>query len=286
MGVVSANELSDIEALLSLDTLTHLDAAHNAIARVSDLSRLRRLERLDLSHNRVEAISELGLSGLSRLHFLALNNNRILHIDGLSALPRLEALYLDCNKIRKLSQSELSGVAQSLSELSLRSNGMRSLEYLDILEKVKVLDIAQNRLNHIHQLDVLKHLHFLFQLTLDANPIFENSKKQCLEHICKVSASLKFVGHFELAELRTELRLKSMMIHSAGDVPDAYLQPPNVYSHHSAEDGDRDGYSDISAASSAKSLSALMPNLPMQNPMGLKIQSVAHSKFKARHYKK
>jgi len=283
--VLSHNELSEIDALLSLATLCHLDVSHNWLCRVDapGLARLRLLERLDVSHNRVEAISELGLSGLHRLHFLALSHNRIVHLDGLADLPRLETLQLDCNKIRKLSRDALSPLTHTLTELSVRSNGMRSLECLEVLEELKVLDIASNRLNHVHQLNALKPLHALFQLTLDANPVMANHSAQCLEHICKVAPSLKFVGHLELAELRTELKLKAMLNNPQNR--EAYLQPPNIYSHHNAgADADRDSnLSDHSAASAAstKSLSHL---LPMQNPLGLKIQSV--QKYKSRQYRK
>ena len=97
-----------------------LNLSHNEISRIEHLDRLDTLTKLDLSDNRID--SAAGLDKLTRLTHLDLRRNMLHDLIGLAHLPALESLHLDGNLIA--TADALRGLAwlPMLQSLTLSGN--------------------------------------------------------------------------------------------------------------------------------------------------------------------
>ena len=125
-------------------------------------SELSALEVLD-----VRGAGVVDLDGLGQavgLRELDLSFNDLQDLAVLSRLPLLERLRLD-GAVASAQQQSLSGLAE-LRELSVRSNGLESLDALRSLSRLQALDVGDNRLVDLQGLSGLTGL---TQLNADRN---------------------------------------------------------------------------------------------------------------------
>nr|XP_043908558.1 leucine-rich repeat-containing protein 9-like [Solea senegalensis] len=132
------------------------------------------LEVLHLGHNGISCLTHLELSRLTNLKVLYLQDNKINHVEGLQGLRQLKELVLDRNHIKALSKN--SFIAQNvLEELHLVGNRIRELNYLYPLTKLRKLFLGINKLQTLLELEKLKVLHYLTELSVVGNPVTQSS---------------------------------------------------------------------------------------------------------------
>jgi len=118
--------------------LERLNLHSNSIYELAGIGHLAMLLELNLSSNQVARIQ--GLGGLHSLRVLDLACNRLRQIDGLSALHCLTRLNLSYNRIEDLSGlEELWGPDYRLSSMDLRDNNVSHLNQLDALKGLEAL---------------------------------------------------------------------------------------------------------------------------------------------------
>ena len=110
--------------------------------RGASLQNLKFLQVLDLSYNKIAAIS--GLDGL-RLQELNLEGNELSSLEGLGGLP-------------------------SLSVLNVARNKLESLQPLQSCQSLLTLDAGHNAVSVLRQVEFLRPLPWLANLTLMGNP--------------------------------------------------------------------------------------------------------------------
>ena len=150
---LSYNNITKIENLQELISLTCLDLSHNNIEVIENLDLMNNLEKLNLNNNKITKIE--GLSELKKLKKLYLLNNKITKIEGLSELKNLEILYLSYNQITQIEGlSEL----KNLIELYLDRNKITKIEGLSDLKNIQELALSYNQINKIEKLSDLTNL--------------------------------------------------------------------------------------------------------------------------------
>jgi len=114
-----STELID-EVCGSIRSLEVLNLSHNEISSIENLERLTSLTRLDLGHNRLACIS--GLDALGSLTHLSLTSNRIRLVTGLEHLRSLETLLLADNLIETPAELRTLAWLPALCTLTLAGN--------------------------------------------------------------------------------------------------------------------------------------------------------------------
>ena len=119
-------DMSQIEGLENLTSLSTLNLKNNFITEIKGLEHLTNLSKLNLSGNQITEIK--GLEYLTDLKFLKLSNNSISEIKGLDNLRNLWELDLRSNNI-----SEIKGLENltNVSTLSLDNNKFSDIKGLE-----------------------------------------------------------------------------------------------------------------------------------------------------------
>lgn len=132
------------------------------------------LEVLHLGHNGIADMANLQLSRLTNLRVLFLQGNRISQVEGMQGLRQLRELVLDRNQIKFLGKN--SFIAQNLLlELHLAGNRIRELNYFNPLNQLRKLCLDMNKLQSITEIEKLKVLTSLTELSVVGNPVAHNS---------------------------------------------------------------------------------------------------------------
>ncbi len=97
---LDSNEITNLEALISLSNLAYLSAINNDISDITPLKNLANLQMLTLDWNNIEDIG--ALSELTNLLFVSLQNNKIKDISALENV-NIEYLNLGYNEITDIS---------------------------------------------------------------------------------------------------------------------------------------------------------------------------------------
>ncbi|XP_076851190.1 leucine-rich repeat-containing protein 49 [Brachyhypopomus gauderio] len=179
-------------SLDSLDKLRLLNLQHNLISQLPHLAHLQCLAILDLYNNRLTDMS--AISSLSSLHVLMLGMNRIQRICGLDNLSKLDVLDLHSNQISvienvsHLSELRVLNLAgnhvsrvenlqglDSLTELNLRCNCISTVTEVDRLPCLQRLFLSTNSICSFDELACLGDSCSLSELTLDGNPVAQES---------------------------------------------------------------------------------------------------------------
>lgn len=143
------------------------------------------LQILQLGANGFSTIASLQLGALSNLRSLFLQGNDITRIDGLSGLTSLRELVLDNNRIRYIDSESLVGLP-ALRELRLEDNGLRSLCGLQpVAASLASLHVSGNRIVDLIEIDRLAALPALLEVTLTGNPLTrKHNYRQLLVNKC------------------------------------------------------------------------------------------------------
>ncbi|KAK9828639.1 hypothetical protein WJX72_001247 [[Myrmecia] bisecta] len=158
--LLRGNELADIRACGSMQSLTHLDASHNALTQLLDIQPPpRNLRFADLSYNRLSQVQDV--PSFARLATLNLDGNMLPGLGGLGQLTSLRALSVCHNQLVCCKGLEtLTG----LRELALSGNQLTCLYPLTTLASLEVLRVSHNPIQGLRPLSRLTALR-----TLDAS---------------------------------------------------------------------------------------------------------------------
>jgi len=172
-----------------------------------------KLEVLELAYNRIVSVNALQLGSMTRLVALGLEGNQIAKIPAFDAssgaeLPRLYHLALSKNKVRRFDPGAFAGL-NSLRELQMQENGLRSLQNLSPLPALTALFLAGNRISEISEIECLAPEFFpkLTELSLKSNPI---ARKQLYRPA--TIYKLTNLRVLDAKEITQEERSKVMMI--------------------------------------------------------------------------
>ena len=136
--------IDDIYPLNSLTNLELLMLEFNHISDISPLKELKNLTGLNLHANRISDISPL--KDLINLKALYLSGNHISDINSLNGLTNLTELVLYANQIRDISP--LKNLTK-LTELNISENKIVDISPLKELKALKRLNIAGNQISDI-----------------------------------------------------------------------------------------------------------------------------------------
>ena len=129
------------------------------------------LKRLDLSNNSISSISA-GLAQLTNLKYLDLSLNSISSVNDAfkNSLANMETLLLSHNILTEESNLDLSA-AVKLIDLDLSSNSFGSFSIPRELVKLKVINIAGNKLGTLNNNEPLFGLESLIEIDLQNNEL-------------------------------------------------------------------------------------------------------------------
>ncbi|KAG9273431.1 leucine-rich repeat-containing protein 49 [Astyanax mexicanus] len=183
------NLISDLPHLAHLKRLAFLDLYDNRLTDMSAISSLSALRVLMLGKNRIQRIC--GLDNLTKLDVLDLHNNQISKMENLSHLSELRVLNLAGNCICRVEN--LHGL-DSLTELNLRYNHISSVTEVDLLSCLQRLFLSSNSISSFDELACLGLSCSLCELTLDGNPVAQES--------CYKQAALRCVLPLRLLDMK------------------------------------------------------------------------------------
>ncbi|XP_053479589.1 leucine-rich repeat-containing protein 49 isoform X2 [Ictalurus furcatus] len=164
------NRLSHLPHLAHLRHLVFLNLYDNRLIDMSAASPLCSLRVLVLGKNRIQRIC--GLDTLTNLDVLDLHENQISRIENVSHLAELRVLNLAGNYISRMEN--LQGL-ESLIELDLRLNHISSVTEVDRLPCLQRLFLSSNSISSFDELACLGDSCSLSELTLDGNPVAQES---------------------------------------------------------------------------------------------------------------
>ncbi|XP_062861044.1 leucine-rich repeat-containing protein 49 isoform X2 [Trichomycterus rosablanca] len=164
------NLISHLPNLTHLHYLVFLDLHDNRLLDMTAVSCLRSLRVLMLGRNRIERIC--GLYDLTKLDVLDLHSNQISRIENVAHLVELRALNLAGNFITRVEN--LQGL-DSLIELDLQHNRICTVTEVDRLPRLQRLFLSGNSISSLDELLCLGDSGSLSELTLDGNPVVEES---------------------------------------------------------------------------------------------------------------
>ncbi|XP_034146019.1 leucine-rich repeat and guanylate kinase domain-containing protein isoform X2 [Esox lucius] len=158
------NNIKDLSCVSHMPYLIILDASHNQITDFFGFKPPKNLKEVNLSHNQMSVMTNL--SECSSLSILKLDYNCFSEIRGLEHCASLSHLSLAHNKI-----SHISGLDNlPLKELCLRGNRIETIENMDTLRTLQVLDLSLNRISSLFG---LQNLCLLGSINLESNQISE-----------------------------------------------------------------------------------------------------------------
>ncbi|KAL2102657.1 hypothetical protein ACEWY4_001825 [Coilia grayii] len=158
------NKIKDLSCVSHMPYLIILDASHNELTDFFGFEPPKNLKEVDFSHNQITEMKDL--SAYTSLKKLNLDYNHFQKIHGLKECASLSHLSLAHNQIACISGLD----NLPLKELCLRGNLIQTIENLQTLRTLQVLDLACNR---IQSLTGLQNLHLLGSLNMESNRISE-----------------------------------------------------------------------------------------------------------------
>lgn len=151
------NNITDLSPILSLTSLTKLNASNNKISDISALKNLTNLNTINLTNNNISDISVL--NNKNNLEYLYLNNNKISSLDSLSNINTIKEIYCAENEIEiidniiKISNLEKLDVRKNKIKNVLTKLISNKLNYLNLSDN-KLLDISGIEKNNIENLNI------------------------------------------------------------------------------------------------------------------------------------
>ena len=170
---------------------------------VQGLNKLVNLETLKLGFNKIASIALLNIHGLQKLKRLSLPGNQISDVSGLYNLPSLSKVNVNFNKIRRLQVNAFSYVGNSLTELHIESNGLRTLESFNKLHNIKLLNFRHNRIPIMSEFKSISKLDNLHELYCIKNPVV--SKPGFVQAISEMCPTVHIVDNQDLTRIRDQM---------------------------------------------------------------------------------
>ena len=245
---LSNNRLDNCTGLAGVaSTLQLLELGSNRLRDLSPLPAMPLLEELYLGRNRLTDVASAQFQLMPRLRVLALMSNRLQTCEGLRNVPNtLEELYLGHNGLH--SVDGLQHLAQ-LRVLDLAGNQLKSLEGLCPLVSIEDLWCNDNEVPEWSEVDMLRVLPRLTCLYLERNPIWHPDRVPIYKE--KVLTILPNLRQLDSEDLTMEpqydvvrLALESLRRRAAGQPRGA----PAVEASYGDDDGNGNEGEDDTAA--------------------------------------
>mmetsp|Transcript_43871 Transcript_43871/g.82327 ORF Transcript_43871/g.82327 Transcript_43871/m.82327 type:complete len:738 (-) Transcript_43871:57-2270(-) len=211
------NQISALEGLDALRSLEYLNLDRNRVQRIGrGVCKLSKLRELHLSMNQLSSLE--GVAGLSCLEMLSVGQNRISQVtaEHLKGLTKLDEMLLGHNQLRKLDflvsvgmagktqptlpslntldvssnrlgSDALNGllVMHQLGDLNLSSNQIDQLPsgFASTWPALEILDLSGNQLHRPQDLELLKQVIGLKELTLEGNPVVAGGEDEAVQKV-------------------------------------------------------------------------------------------------------
>lgn len=215
----SHNSIKQIDAnLLSTDSLEQQQPPRR---------RRHHVRRLDLSYNKIEIFNIESVSSNNdghQIEWLSVSNNALNSFNG-ENLKHLKHLDLSCNSIGNASQLRISATTNTttssndsslLEYVNLSGNRLNQLQVVRVVEKLiklKVMNLAYNRLERIHN-DMFRNLVDIEALDLSHNRIalIESGSFSALLKLQYLDLSHNFIDAISLRAFQPIPNLRKLAI--------------------------------------------------------------------------
>ena len=150
---LSYNQIKNIENLDCLgDTLCELYLIENRIKEVKGVDKLHNLRLLELGGNKIRGVGD-ALDKLGNLEELWLGKNKINDLStSLNKLKNLRRLGLQANRLISINPENFpKGANPNLEELYFSENGLTSIENVQYLPKMHLIDYSMNPVKAINE---------------------------------------------------------------------------------------------------------------------------------------
>ncbi|KAI8057312.1 hypothetical protein BDF22DRAFT_670766 [Syncephalis plumigaleata] len=166
--VLQGNELTELDWVTWLPKELHvLNVSRNQIKLLPEcINECQGLRALMLNHNKLKRVDVL--SGLPELNTLVVSHNQIEELPMLDRLPELIKLSAAHNKLRAMPDMRK---LLKLRELRLSGNKIHQLSAEQLPVNIRVLDLGDNIIQSWDQLEAIRKVKWLNNLTLKGNPI-------------------------------------------------------------------------------------------------------------------
>ncbi|EUJ24011.1 leucine-rich repeat domain-containing protein [Listeria cornellensis] len=155
--VIYDSPLTDISALASLKSLTHLAVNRAQVKDISVINQMPSLGFVGFDGNQIEEIPTLQNS--DQMHNLSLNQNKIKSVEGLKGLDALITLSITDNQVETLAP--LRGLT-GLQELIAMRNKIQTMEGINEMTGLQELNLVRNELMEVMPVTNLKALKELY----------------------------------------------------------------------------------------------------------------------------
>ncbi|XP_046832406.1 leucine-rich repeat-containing protein 9-like [Vespa crabro] len=192
---LSRNHIISLESLNALPKLKTLRMSYNRLETLhldksNDTYGFLNLSTLYLDHNRISSITLADDSHVfPMLKYLFLHHNKLANVRDLRRNSSLEILIIDHNKIETMDVDSFHE-DNNIACLSIESNKIQDLRFVQKLSSLKKLHIADNLIAKENELDYLTSLKNLEELTLMGNPLSEtmNYYKFALHSLSRIKS--------------------------------------------------------------------------------------------------
>ncbi|XP_063974494.1 protein phosphatase 1 regulatory subunit 42-like [Diachasmimorpha longicaudata] len=168
---------------------------NNCIEKIENLDFASNLTHLYLQHNNIMKIENL--QSVRNLRSLYLGHNAINIVQGLEALDNLLELHIDNQKLNVgeclvFDPRSLKALSNRLKVLNIASNKLNSLKQLSHFLKLEYLDVRDNKIEDMRDLtETVVTLPLLNRLLLQGNPIRQSYRYR--ENVIAHSNSLEYL---------------------------------------------------------------------------------------------
>lgn len=207
----SKNEVSNMDVVKNFKNLKMLDLVRNKISDISSVKELVDINYLDITNNGVENI--VALEGLNELQTLKAEKNKISNIDVLKDKTKLEVIYLSNNKLNDESLKNIDfSKFSNLKELTLASNGLTDISFVENLTNLNSLDVKNNKIENLPDLSKL--------VKLDSLDVKNNGIKDFSSLIEKKLSRMQFDN--QNVDLKNEQTLEVEVKENKFEIPSVY----------------------------------------------------------------
>lgn len=207
LGIVAANNITDLRPISTLKNLESLYLERCSIKSLEGIQNLRTLTSLNLEYLDIEDLSLL--STTENLRYLVLNNLKANNIDSIKSLNNL--IFLEIFEVN-IDNEDIKNI-ESLSNLEHLSLSTLRVDTLDSLKNLNNLkELTLDNLN-IRNIDILSNLESLRSLNLYILPIENLNIVQKLQKLEKLRISETRV--YDISVIDELKSLKELVIYSS-----------------------------------------------------------------------
>lgn len=192
------NQLRALDGLRGLPKLAVLNVSYNRIGTLGTVLRpCRNLKALIASDNALKRLDLHLLKQLEQLTTVVASRNQITEVAGAEKLAQLRKLSLSHNALRTVP-----ALPPTLVELRLNDNRIASLpSSLSACARLTMVDLGGNQLRTFEQLEPLRELERLRNLTLRANPLCDGGHDAYQERVRRLLPRVRVLDSSKIAAL-------------------------------------------------------------------------------------